>query len=353
MKMLDEPVTGVTPTKGKGGIVRLIVGCALSVVCLYFVFRNIKFEEVGRALATFHWPYLVVGILSLAVGYTARIFRWKLLLEACGPKVTAAACASPFLASIALNNVLPFRLGDVVRALVFPAALGVTKTGATATLVLERLVDLLTLLVCLAVAASFFPKGALPASVVDIVIVLAVLGSAALLGLILFTGLIVRLVRWLATRLEPKAPQKVISILRAIADLVAALQSISRMRTIVAALAISFVAWAGELGLYLALMQGIGMTFSLPGGLLLMSMATIATLVPSSPGYVGPYHLAAFTAAHLMGGSATQAMTLAVLCHLGVWLPTTIAGATVMLFNRNLFNAARNQASRDASGDQA
>ncbi|WP_325467475.1 lysylphosphatidylglycerol synthase transmembrane domain-containing protein [Luteibacter sp.] len=349
--MLDEPVPLTAPTKGKNGIVRLIIGCALSAVCLYFVFRNIRFEEVGRALATFHWPYLIVGVLSLAVGYTARIFRWKLLLEACGPKVTTVACASPFLASIALNNVLPFRLGDVVRALVFPAALGVTKTGATATLVLERLVDLLTLLMCLAVAASFFPKGALPASVVDIVIVLSVIGSVALLGLILFTGLIVRFVRWFARRIEPKAPTKVVVVVRAIADLVEALQSISRMRTVFAALAISFVAWAGELGLYLALMQGIGMAFSLPGGLLLMSMATIATLVPSSPGYVGPYHLAAFTAAHLMGGSSTQAMTLAVLCHLGVWLPTTIAGATVMIFNRNLFNAARNQASLEAPGD--
>jgi uncharacterized protein (TIRG00374 family) len=352
--MLDEPVTPLTPRKKKGGgTARLLIGCALSAVCLYFVFRNIKFEDVGRALATFHWPYLVVGIASLAIGYSARIFRWKMLLEACGPRVTTAACASPFLASIALNNVLPFRLGDVVRALVFPAALGVTKTGATATLVLERLVDLLTLLLCLAIAASFFPKGALPASVVDIVIVLAILGSIALLGLILFTGLVVRLIRWFASRIETRSPAKLITILRAVADLGEALQSISRLRTVIAALAISFVAWAGELGLYLALMQGIGMTFSLPGGLLLMSMATIATLVPSSPGYVGPYHLAAFTAAHLMGGSATQAMTLAVLCHLGVWLPTTVAGATVMLFNRNLFKAARNQASAETSGDKA
>jgi glycosyltransferase 2 family protein len=350
--MLDEPVTTLSPSKGKGGIARLVVGCALSAICLYFVFRNIKFEEVGRALETFHWPYLAAGIASLAVGYAARIVRWKLLLEACGPRVTAAACASPFLASIALNNVLPFRLGDVVRALVFPAALGVTKTGATATLVLERLIDLLTLLLCLALAASFFPKGALPASVIDVVVVLAVVGCAALLILILFTGAVVRLIRWFASRLEGKVPAKAIDILSAMADLGEALRSISRIRTILAALAISFIAWAGELGLYLALMQGIGMTFSLPGGLLLMSMATIATLVPSSPGYVGPYHLAAFTAANLMGGSPTQAMTLAVLCHLGVWLPTTVAGAVVMIFNRKLFQTANSQASLQASGDR-
>ncbi|HEY9133950.1 MAG TPA: lysylphosphatidylglycerol synthase transmembrane domain-containing protein, partial [Dyella sp.] len=309
--MLNEPSTEIATKKNKGSL-RLVVGCILSAGCLYFVFRNIKLNEVLLALSEFRWPYLVIGIVLLAIGYTARIARWRMLLEACGPRVTLRACASPFLASIALNNVLPFRVGDVVRALVFPATLGVTKTSATATLVLERLVDLLTLLLCLALAASFFPKGALPTPIIDAVVTLAILGCAALLCLMLLTGLVIRAIRSLARQLEDKADGRIGDILEAAAELGQALKSISRFRTVVAAIAISFIAWAGELGLYLMLMQGAGMAFSLPGGLLLMSMATIATLAPSSPGYVGPYHLAAFTAVHLMGGPSAQAMTMAV-----------------------------------------
>lgn len=351
MTMLNEPALPATSDpKSKASILRLLVGFALSAICLYFVFRNIKLAEVGQALTTFRWPFLIVGVASLAAGYAARIYRWNRLLMACGAGVSVRACAAPFLASIALNNVLPLRLGDVVRALVFPAALGVTRTAATATLVLERLVDLLTLLICLALAASFFPKGALPAAVVDTVVTLAALGSITLLSLILFTSAIVNALRWFAAILETKVPAKLLKAILAAADLGAALGAISRPRTVLAALVISFLAWAGELGLYLSLIQGAGVPLSLPGGLLLMSMATIATLVPSSPGYVGPYHLAAFTAAHLMGGSSTQAMTLAVLCHLGVWLPTTIAGALVMFFNPNLFKAARMQTSRGQDG---
>lgn len=335
-------------TASKGGWLRLAIGCGLSLLCLYFVFRNIKLDEISQSIRGFRWPLLIAGVASLAVGYTARIYRWKMLLAACGPNVSTRACAAPFLSSIALNNVLPFRLGDVVRALVFPKALGVTRTGATATLVLERLVDLLTLLICLGIATSFFPRGALPPAIVDTVVALAFVGSLALLLLILFTGALVKLLRWIMSLLEGRAPPRLTQAMSAIVELAAALNSISRLRTVGAALAISFVAWAGELGLYLSVMSGIHMPFSLPGGLLLMSMATIATLVPSSPGYVGPYHLAAFTAAHLMGETPTQAMALAVLCHLGIWLPTTIAGALFMLFNRNLFKAARSQADRDA-----
>lgn len=350
--MLDQPAPiNSSEQKSKGGALRLLIGCALSAVCLYFVFRHVKFAEVEKALDTFRWPYLLAGLASLGIGYTARIYRWKVLLCACGPKVSTRACAGPFLASIALNNVLPLRLGDVVRAFVFPSALGVTRTAAMATLVLERLADLLTLLICLAAATFFFPNGTLPKAVTDIVEVVALLGITTLLCLVLFTSSILRLLGRIAARLEKKAPPKLLKLLSAIVELVRALETISRPRSVIATLAISFVTWAGEQGLYLAMMHGIGMTFSLPGGLLLMSMATIATLVPSSPGYVGPYHLAAFTAVNLIGGTSTQAMTLAVLCHLGVWLPTTIAGAIVMVFNRNLFKTAQAQTAREEAGE--
>ncbi|MFC3652355.1 lysylphosphatidylglycerol synthase transmembrane domain-containing protein [Dyella humi] len=350
--MLDQPAfLNSAERKSKSNLLRLLVGCALSLVCLYFVFRHIKFAEVRQALATFRWPYLLLGFFSLSVGYTARIYRWKVLLRTCGSNVTTRACAGPFLASIALNNVLPLRLGDVVRAFVFPASLGVTRTAATATLVLERLADLLTLLICLAAAIFFFPKGALPSTVTDIVVIISVLGSATLLCLIFFTSPIVRLLGWITTRIENRKPSKLLKIVLTVTNLGRALEAISHPRSIFATFTISFATWAGELGLYLALMQGTGMVFSLPGGLLLMSMATIATLIPSSPGYVGPYHLAAFTAVNLIGGTSVQAMTLAVLCHLGVWLPTTTAGAIIMIFNRNLFKAVQTQAIRDEAGE--
>jgi hypothetical protein len=72
-----------------------------------------------------------------------------------------------------------------------------------------------------------------------------------------------------------------------------------------------------------------------------MSIATLSTLVPSSPGYVGPFHLAAFTAVSLIGGTAAQAGSFAVLAHLALWLPTTAAGAIAILFRPELFRSAR------------
>lgn len=89
--------------------------------------------------------------ISLALGYMLRILRWSMMLRSTGARATFSDCCAPFLGSIALNNILPFRLGDVVRALVFPRSMGITRIIATSSLFVERLVDLMTLLVSLAI----------------------------------------------------------------------------------------------------------------------------------------------------------------------------------------------------------
>ena len=66
--------------------------------------------------------------------------------------------------------------------------------------------------------------------------------------------------------------------------------------------------------------------------------------MPSSPGYVGPFHLAAFTAVSLVGGTVDQAASFAVIVHLALWLPTTIAGMIAIGMDPELFRMAKTNA---------
>ena len=92
-------------------------GILISVLCLCLIAWRIDFNEVVSAISNFEWIWLTLGITSLAAGYFLRILRWSFLLRAGGAHVTASECAAPFMASIALNNTLPIRMGDAVRAL--------------------------------------------------------------------------------------------------------------------------------------------------------------------------------------------------------------------------------------------
>ncbi|HEY0064992.1 MAG TPA: lysylphosphatidylglycerol synthase transmembrane domain-containing protein [Telluria sp.] len=320
----------------KHGWVKHLAGAAITVLCVVVIARQVKLADVMAAIEHFQWPYLVLGVLMLSAGYALRILRWSLLLRASEPKVTFGNCVAPFLSSIALNNVLPLRLGDLVRAFVFPVAMGVPKIMATSSLVMERLIDLMTLLCCLALGLFAIRTAQVPPMISESAVTLAVVGGVALTLCFLFSGALARLLGARAA-----AGGKLAKPLATAAGLLRGFEAMSRPRVLGTTLLISMLVWVGESGMFYFVMRGFGLDPTPVMALLVMAIATLSTLVPSSPGYVGPFHLAAFTAISLVGGTAAQAGSYAVLSHLALWLPTTLAGALAILTRPELFRAAR------------
>ena len=324
---------------------RSIIGVLISVACLGFIAWRIDLDEVVKAIASFHWGWLVLGLSSLAFGYAMRIVRWSSLFRAAGAHIPSSRCAAPFLGSIALNNVLPMRLGDVVRALVFPSAIGVDRITATGSLVMERLVDLMTLLVCLVIGLAATSGAQLPEWLIDSAVSLAIAGSIFLALLFFFSG---ALSRRLARRMNPLMTSKRERVLNALHDLLVGFDAMSRLPVLITLFALSMLVWAGEAGLFWSILRGFGLDASAGAAVVVMAIATLSTLVPSSPGYVGPFHLAAYSAIAMLGGTSAQAASFAVLAHLGVWLPTTLAGALAILFNPQLFGRAKALGNQDS-----
>jgi len=303
------------------------------VVCLVVVFRKIEFAQLRTALAAMEWHFVAVGLAALGFDYAMRILRWAVLLRAGGAHVSGLACTAPFLGSVTLNNVLPFRAGDVVRALVFPAALGVRRVTAAASLILERLIDMLTLLLALGVGLVFNSVTALPEWLGKTAVILAVIGGAVLLSIILMHGPVVRLMSWARSRV----PARLSPAIDLLIDITCDLAAMSRLRVLLILLLLSALIWGGEAGLFLSVMKGLHIDVGFPAALVVMAVATLSTLVPSSPGYVGPFHLAAYSAAIMFGAEPSQAASFALLAHLGLWLPTTVAGSIAILAKPALF----------------
>src|SRR3569832_457226 len=103
-------------------------------------------------------------------------------------------------------------------------------------------------------------------------------------------------------------------------------EAMSRPRVLIAVIGISMLVWVGESGLFYFLLLGFGLDATPAIAVVVMAIATLSTLVPSAPGYIGPFHLAAFTAITMLSSTSAQAGSYAVLSHLALWLPTTIAG---------------------------
>lgn len=318
---------------------RSLVGWTVSALCLALIAWKVDLAGAWAAMRQFSWPLIFLSLAGLAFGYLMRIARWAVMLRAGGAPVRIVKCAVPFLGSIALNNVLPLRAGDIVRATVFPAAIGVPRSTAFGSIVMERLLDLLTLVLFLAIGSSVLAGGQLPRWLVDSAITLALVGVTSLIAIIVFSGFFERL----ALRIRRKQHQSGLTdrMLRIIVALLASFRHMAAPRALATIILLSLCVWLGEAATFYAVMIGFGIEQPPIVSLLVMSFITLSTLVPSSPGYVGPFHLAAFSVMVLLGVSEEVATSFAVLSHLMLWVPTTLAGGIAMLVHPEIFRAAK------------
>jgi hypothetical protein len=323
------------------------------VICVAYIVRQVDAEQLKQALRSFDWTHLPMALLLLAVGYVARIARWSVMLRSAGGDARFTSCAAPFLGSIAMNNVLPLRAGDVMRALVFPRSIGVTESVATGSLVIERLIDLLTLLGILLLGVIMIGGELVPEWVRSAAMLLGVATGIALLVFFALSGHMASVLRRRAPRsVEHGAASLAARTLAFAARLLDSTRAMTRIPVLAGLVALSVPVWLGETGLYWRILAGFGLNVDFLTASLIMAVITLSTLVPSSPGYVGPFHLAAYGSATLVGADPGQAASFALLAHLGVWLPTTIAGLAAVLMKPELFaRQAKAPATQVARGD--
>jgi glycosyltransferase 2 family protein len=317
---------------------RAVAGFAVAALFLLLIARRMNWAEVRGVLAAADpWP-LLLGVMALAADMTARIVRWWVMLRAAEPELPLARCVRPFLGSLALNNTVPLRAGDVVRVVGFRGTLRAPAAHVLGTLVLERILDLLVLLailfVGLAGASAVFPRA--------FVAVAGAAGAMAVLVLValtLFPGVITRVV----TRvLEPLVARRSWgpAALRAAHELSSSLALLRSPGRAVALVGLSVAAWLLEGSMFAAVAWSLHVGVSPLAAWLALGAATLATLLPSSPGYVGTFDYFAMLALTAYGAGRAEAAAFALLAHLVLWLPVTGVGLGILAVGRGAASPA-------------
>lgn len=324
-------------TRKPGRLLKIGIGAAVSAGCIAFILWRVDLDALWRALTEFRWIFVVFALAALALDYSLRILRWTLMLRHAGAEVSVADCTPAFLGSMALNNVLPLRAGDIVRALVFPLSLGVRRTASTATLVLERVLDFLALMVCLGIGVWLSPTLQIPILEKDLLLVLTAFIGTLMIMLVFFAGGIGRAVQWSVERTARRGWPKLSTVLEHLRELLGSLFLISRVRVLASLTLLSILVWLANAGLFLAILRGFSIGSPPSTALVIMAIATLSTLVPSSPGYVGPFHLAAYAAVIMIGASQSTAAGFALISHLVLWVPVTVAGLFAITLTPSLF----------------
>ena len=320
-----------------------VVGMFISIISVFYLVEQLREADFKIAISGFNLVYFVPCTFSLALAYVLRISRWSMLLSEGSKRIAFWGCVSPFMASIAINNVLPFRLGDVLRAIIFPKSMSIEPLVSTGTMIYEKLLDVSILLIFV------FLYACVNLAILDLIIVKSgftfTIISLAIIGVIFFKKFF--LVANFTKILKSFDSALLRAFTEALLTMVKHVNYLSSGGIVLRMTMITVLSWLFEGGTYYFVLQGLNIDIGFLELLFITSATTFATLVPSSPGYVGTFHVAAFSVAMLIGIETTNAAAFAIISHLCVWLPTTLAGLVSVAFNPTMFYLAREYTSNE------
>lgn len=317
--------------QGVSRSIKLLAGLLITAVCSWLVLRQVDVDRIWSLLLSADPSWIILGLSFLAIGYAFRIIRWWLMLRSIAPELRVGSCAGPFLSSIALNNLLPFRAGDVMRVIGFCRQLTLPASSVLGSLVLERLLDLATiLLVFFATFPSVSPEGFLS----DILVTARWLAAlcVGVLGLVIvMPERCAALAQTVADVLHRHRWERFARVARWVSDFFSSLALMRARQHIVPLVGLSLGAWCMEGALFAAVAKGVHIAEPGIAPWFALSTGTLGTLLPSTPGYVGTFDYLTMVGFLAHGFSQSISAICALLIHVVLWVPQTIVGMAWLL----------------------
>jgi len=299
---------------------RTLVVLALAAGLVVLFLYNVDLRGVAREIAHARLEWLALSLATMFVNVAIRAWRWQYLLEPLGmPSFVNAFKATAV--GFAASAVLPARAGEVIRPYFLSRHEPLSATGAFATVILERLLDMLTVSALLAVYLAFW-HSQLTLTAPSAVNALTWAGGTAAAGAVAALGVLfvlagnpARLGQTL-TRLEHVLPSSLAGLLARVAEKFATgLGVIRRPSRLLVSLVLSVPLWLSiAVGIW-AVARAFHLPVPFPGSFLLIALLVIGVAVPT-PGAVGGFHWAfRFGATTFFAASNDAAVGAAIVLH--------------------------------------
>lgn len=279
--------------------------------------RNLPLANLQSTFASvdYRWMLVAIGVHAMRVGVTAG--RWTFLVGDFS-RGWLRRSGSNVMVGFALNNVFPFRAGDLTRIWMGRSQLDGATALAAVLILIEKLLDVGALLIFLGVGAlALTSTWGTPA--------LIILGVACLP---LFPALLGSRARQHAHAM-PELPADQRGIWQRVAEAGRVARRSLGWHRLAAVALLSITIWALEGLTYLCVLIALGVIMTPSQVGLILGAGNLAGVVPAMPGAWGTFELAAQSSMKLLGLDGAVAFAAAVLMHVTVYVPPTIIGSVI------------------------
>lgn len=311
---------------------RALLGITLSAGFLYFVLRNVSPGEILVHLGRTHWGWLG---LSAALNLTmlwARGFRWQLLFYPAQPSGWQLVSATTI--GFAANNIFPLRIGELVRSYLAARSIEISFWTALATLAVERLLDMFSILLILGAVVLMVPvppwlqAGALTLLALDLLAMGVLIFLALKRGAV--SGWIARISRFRET------------LTRWLTLFAIGLQSVRPGPHLISLGGWTLLIWTLNAGAVWAALRAGGLMLPPSASLTVLAFAGIGVSIPSAPGFVGTLQFFIVQALAIYDVGGARAVSVSFLYHAAGYVPVTLLGwALLMARGVSLWEASR------------
>jgi len=316
---------------------RFLIGLAFSAALLALFFWQVDLSETADALKSANYWWFIPAIAVYFVGVWFRAVRWGYLL---GPmkRISTPRLFPVVVIGYMANNLLPVRLGELVRSYYIGEKEGVSKTAALATIIIERVFDGVALLFIALFVWPFLPLPDLLRNFSDdsgipVGLLIFFVAAPFIIILALFLAIAMRpeFGRWLVRLLVRVVPQKGKAVIDALGmRFVGGLGTLHSPRRVLSVLALTFPIWIAEAAMFEIISYGFDMDVSFHGMLFTTSTSNLATSIPSSAGGVGPFEWGARLTLEGLDVASGVATAFTIALHVALLVPVTVLGLVFM-----------------------
>ena len=302
---------------------------AVTLVFTYVALHGINLSEAWHALQTCDYWWLIPALVAFGLGNVARALRWRSLFVP-GRRPPPGTTMDAMMIGYFYNSILPARAGEAARVLVLTQRSSSPPVEITGTVVLERMYDVVAILVIFFVAEPWLPHVSWfgTAAIVAAALALAIAATATVL--VLYGD---RPVRRLLRPLRRFAPFTEERLERTVSELVHGLSGLHNGRVALEAFVWTIAAWM--LSSLCAYCVMLAFHLGLPFGAAVLTQVAIglAMILPSPPAAVGVFEGATLIALRAYGVPHSTALPYALVLHLVNFVPFIVIGTWLLHYN--------------------
>jgi len=308
----------------------VILGLLVGALFIWLAFRGTDLEGVKSSFEAANYLYLTPVVLCSIMTLILRSYRWGVILEPM-EKIDQRLLFSITAVGFMAINLLPWRMGEIARPYLISRKSTIKLGSSLATIVIERVFDMLTLMMLLLVVLRTVKLPSLISRSAYSILLIFIPLFLLLVFLAVKREFSVKRIDRIIGRLPEALSSRLTRLAHSFLDGLQILPDLKR--TSYYALLSVLIWFLMGFSIYIFFSSFESMReLSLTKAYVVLVITALGVMLPAAPGFVGNYHFSCVLALSLFGIPKNDALTFAILLHFIQVMVTIVLGLIVLPF---------------------